>query len=57
MVMKINRDWHRLNKLARNATLEQRIAWHLEHAANCGCRPMPKGIADEVMARQASTAP
>ena len=51
--MKINGEWHRANKLARNATLEQRIAWHLEHEANCACRPMPKSIADELVARRA----
>jgi hypothetical protein len=42
--MKINREWHETHKLPRNATLEQRIDWHLAHAANCGCRDIPPTI-------------
>jgi hypothetical protein len=26
-------------------TLEQRLAWHREHAGACGCRPPPPQIA------------
>jgi len=50
--MKINSEWHRANRLQRNATLDERIAWHLKHEANCACRPMPKGIANELLARR-----
>lgn len=46
--MKINREWHETHKLARNATLEQRIDWHLSHAANCGCRDIPPTIRREL---------
>jgi hypothetical protein len=28
-----------------NATLDQRIDWHVAHAAACGCRAMPPTVA------------
>lgn len=40
----INADWHRANRMPKNATAEQRIAWHLAHATNCRCRPIPEGV-------------
>jgi len=49
--MKINKAWHEANKLPRTATLEQRLDWHLAHAANCGCREIPKTIKRELEAR------
>lgn len=49
--MKLNRQWHEAHKLPRNATLEQRLDWHLMHAANCGCREMPPTIKRELEAR------
>jgi hypothetical protein len=27
--------------LPPNPTIDERIAWHLEHAKQCGCRPFP----------------
>lgn len=42
--MKINKDWHTAHKLPRSATLDERIAWHLKHAAGCGCREIPPTI-------------
>jgi hypothetical protein len=49
--MKINKEWHLSHKLPRNATLEQRLKWHAEHAANCSCREMPENIRRELAAR------
>lgn len=49
--MKLNREWHEAHKMPRNATLEQRLDWHLMHAANCQCREMPPGIRRELEAR------
>ena len=40
----INRDWHERHRLPRNANTEQRIEWHIEHAAKCGCRDMPDSV-------------
>lgn len=43
---KINKDWHEANKMPRNATLEQKIKWHTNHAENCNCRPMSHKLLD-----------
>lgn len=40
----INREWHQLHKMPKNPTSEQRIAWHVEHAKHCRCRPIPEGV-------------
>ncbi|HLP03584.1 MAG TPA: hypothetical protein VK163_16270 [Opitutaceae bacterium] len=42
---RLNADWHRRNKMPKNPSLAQRIAWHEAHAKVCGCRPMPDSIA------------
>ncbi len=42
--MKINKAWHETNRMPQNATLEQRIAWHLEHQKHCQCRPIPEKL-------------
>ena len=52
--MAINREWHRAHRLPRNASKEQRIEWHAEHARECGCRPVPPDLRDEVARRKAS---
>jgi hypothetical protein len=44
----INREWHETHKLPRTATLDERLDWHLSHAANCGCREMPPSIKREL---------
>lgn len=40
----MNREWHDAHVMPSKPTLEQRIAWHLAHAQNCGCRDMPDSI-------------
>lgn len=37
----LNREWHLKNKMPKNPSLEQRIAWHREHEKHCTCRPIP----------------
>ncbi len=49
--MAINAAWHRANPMPRNATLDQRIAWHIAHAAACGCREVPAKLKDEMAKR------
>ncbi len=49
--MAINAAWHRANPMPRNAKLDQRIAWHLAHAAACGCRELPAKLKDEMTKR------
>jgi hypothetical protein len=36
--------WHGANRMPKNATMEQRLAWHTEHAKVCGCREMPASV-------------
>jgi len=50
--MKINKTWHQSHRMPVNATLDQRIAWHIEHAKNCGCREMPEKIKAEIRKRK-----
>ncbi len=45
---KINKEWHEKNRMPKNASLAQRIAWHKEHVRNCSCRPMPDKIKDAI---------
>jgi len=35
---KINAAWHKKHPMPKNATIEQRITWHLDHLKHCGCR-------------------
>jgi len=42
--MALNRDWHLAHRMPPNATLDQRIAWHLEHSKACGCREIPASV-------------
>jgi len=41
---RINTEWHKANRMPKNSTKPQRIAWHRAHAANCACREMPESI-------------
>lgn len=49
---KLNRAWHLKNKMPVNPTLEQRIDWHLRHAANCACREIPDKMKAILKARK-----
>lgn len=47
--MAINAEWHRKNRMPKNATFEQRVKWHLAHTKNCKCRPgIPKKLKEEM---------
>jgi hypothetical protein len=46
--MAINREWHATHRMPRNAKLEERLDWHLKHAANCSCREVPPSIRREL---------
>ena len=41
----VNRAWHESHRMPRNPSELQRIAWHIEHARNCGCRRIDGGVA------------
>lgn len=47
----MNAEWHRRNVMPRNASLEQRIAWHREHQEACACRPIPPKLAAQMAAK------
>lgn len=40
----INKAWHEAHKMPPNAKIDERIDWHMAHAANCGCRPIPDSV-------------
>jgi hypothetical protein len=48
----INVDWHNANKMPKNATLDQRVDWHLAHLKACSCRTdLPATIIAELERR------
>jgi len=47
----MNAVWHKAHPMPKSPTLDQRIAWHLDHAKNCGCRPIAGKIRDEMLKR------
>lgn len=46
--MSLNKDWHLKNRMPKNATEQQRIDWHIKHARQCGCREIPKSLAEKM---------
>lgn len=51
---KINKEWHKAHRMPKNATLDQRIEWHIAHAMNCNCREMPQSMRLEIEKRKIS---
>ena len=50
--MAINKDWHLSHPMPPKPTLDDRIAWHIAHAANCDCRrDLPESIRKAIEAR------
>lgn len=48
---KINKAWHLANKMPKNPSLDQRVAWHVSHAQNCECRKLEGPILAEIKKR------
>jgi hypothetical protein len=48
---RLNAAWHARHVMPKNPTEEQRIAWHVEHAKHCACRPIPPKLAAAMKAR------
>jgi hypothetical protein len=48
----VNREWHEQHRMPKNATLQQRMDWHLAHSASCSCRPMPAKLREQLEARE-----
>lgn len=54
--MKLNKAWHLAHIMPKNATIEQRIAWHLLHLKNCQCRTdIPEKLKAEMIKRGIKT--
>jgi hypothetical protein len=49
--MKLNKDWHLAHPMPKNPTMEQRIAWHLQHVKHCGCRRIKGKLKEEMEKR------
>lgn len=47
----INENWHRKHVMPKNATMDQRVRWHLEHARACACREIPGTVLEELRRR------
>ena len=49
---KINADWHKKHVMPKNATVDQKVEWHLAHRAACACRTdLPASIVAELKKR------
>ena len=48
----MNASWHRKHPMPKNPTVNQRIAWHVEHAKHCACRPIPPKLQQEINAQR-----
>jgi hypothetical protein len=48
---RLNAAWHSKHPMPRNATMVQRVKWHLAHAKACGCREIPETVLTELRAR------
>jgi hypothetical protein len=47
----VNRDWHQQHRLGSDASHDDRVTWHVEHATVCGCRPIPSDVLEEMTRR------
>jgi hypothetical protein len=52
IVAAMNAAWHEAHPMPPHATFDERVAWHRDHAAACGCRKPPPDIA-AVLAEEA----
>lgn len=49
---KTNCGWHKLHPMPDNATIDQRIEWHLQHMQHCQCRTeLPDYLKEEMRKR------
>lgn len=51
MKPKLNAEWHKGNRMPKNPTLEQRVAWHAEHFIHCACRKPTGTMLEELKKR------
>lgn len=53
----MNREWHEAHPMPPSANLQQRIEWHIAHAAACGCREIPYSIKQALAERDTPSQP
>ena len=49
---KINKEWHGKNPMPKKTTVNQKIQWHVDHARECGCCPIPDSIQTKMLERK-----
>jgi len=49
---KLNAEWHNAHPMPKKPSLDERVAWHLEHARACACRPIPGKVQAEIDRRK-----
>jgi hypothetical protein len=47
----MNAEWHDAHVLGKGAAMDARVAWHLAHVQECGCRDLPRTVREEVERR------
>lgn len=52
-ISKLNKEWHLAHRMPKNATIEERIAWHIEHSKHCSCRPISHELKTAIRMRKA----
>jgi len=50
----MNSEWHNKHPMPPRPTLEKRIEWHLDHAKNCACRPIPPTLKAKIESQRKS---
>ena len=50
--MKINAEWHKVHKMPKNPSQDERIEWHIEHAKQCQCWPIPAKLQAAIAKRK-----
>lgn len=51
----VNTAWHSTHRMPKQATIKQRINWHLQHQRNCQCKPIPTLVQKAINSREAAT--
>jgi hypothetical protein len=49
---KMNARWHAAHPVPKKASLDERVQWHVAHAAHCACRDIPATVAAELRRRR-----
>jgi hypothetical protein len=52
----MNVKWHGRHVMPKRASLEQRIEWHREHQLECGCRPIPARLLEQMQSSAGTAA-